>query len=130
MADGTVVELVYAIETSSEVTWQTSTEAVANKWTLSMFSVTCHMSTCSIIIDIPFHFSSHSVHLIVMCICSDKGLVEIMNVRRNLRLFYSWTVHLFVALVQFSYTCVIPDYCGRVENSVTFSMDFWIRSSM
>jgi hypothetical protein len=31
MADGTVVELVYAIETSSEVTWQTSTEAVANK---------------------------------------------------------------------------------------------------
>ena len=68
--------LVYAIETSivylqGEVTQQT----VANEWTPSTSSVTFHTSFCGIIIHIPFHFYSHSVHMIVICFGSDKGLV-------------------------------------------------------
>jgi len=32
---------------------------------------------------IPFHFYSHSVHMIVICFGSDKRLVEIMSVRSS-----------------------------------------------
>jgi hypothetical protein len=87
-----------------EVTLQMCTEDVANEWTPSMSSVTCHTSICGIIIHISFHFSNHSIHIIVICFGSDKGLLDIMSVRRNLRLYYSWTGHCSLGTI-LTYMC-------------------------